>query len=120
MNASAFRRAEAIENLESYSRIIVVHLALVTLFPENPAKDHWDAELNAFKKTLKRYDKAKKRDHNFTRQIIIETLGDECIDYDAKDAILIAVEGHGVKAPDNPDWNIINKAIESFADSIME
>ncbi len=48
-----------------------------------------------------RYDKDKKRKHNFRTSLIIEILEDEIIDNEGRDAILIAIEGHGVQAPEN-------------------
>lgn len=120
MNSAAFRRAEALESLESYARIIVVHLALLSWFPHKGAKNHWQTEINAFIKILRRYDSAKKRAHNFTQYLIIETLEDEIIDNNSKDAILIAVEGHGVKIPDEPDFELLSKAIKNFAEKVLK
>jgi hypothetical protein len=119
MNSASFRRAEALENLESYARVIVIHLALTEWFPGHDAQKHWQAELNAFVKTLRRYDNAKKRAHNFTIDLIKETLEDEIIDNSSRDAVLIAVEGHGVMAPDRPDFNAVANAIEAFAQRIL-
>jgi hypothetical protein len=119
MNAAAFRRAEAIENLESYARVIVVHLALVNWYPNNEAKKHWEIELKAFMRTLKRYDKGKKRPHNFKVELICETLEDEFIDNNGKDAILIAVEGHGILAPETPDFELLSKAVKDFAKEVV-
>lgn len=120
MNYAAFRRAEALESLESYARIIVVHLALLSWYPKNDAKQHWQAEINAFIKTLRRYDNAKKRAHNFNVELITEVLEDEIADNSARDAILIAVEGHGVMAPDEPDFVSVSSAINQFARKILE
>ena len=119
MNAAAFRRAEALENLENYARIIVVHLVLTSWFPANSAAKHWQAELNAFIKTLKRYDKAKKRAHNFSHDLIKETLEDEIFDNSSRDAILIAAEGHGIILPDEPDFSLIHTAIDDFAKKVL-
>lgn len=119
MNAAAFRRAEAIENLESYARVIVVHLALLNWFPENDAKAHWQAEIDAFMRTLRRYDKGKKRPHNFGIELICETLEDEFMDNEGKDTILIAVEGHGVLAPERPDFALLSKAVKEFAKRVL-
>jgi|SRR5579871_2496631 len=119
MNSAAFRRAEAIENLENYARVIVIHLALLTWFPSNDAKLHWQAELNAFLRTLRRYDKAKKRPHNFTMDLIREILEDEFIDNESKDTILIGIEGHGVLAPEKPDWKLLSDAVKNFAHSVV-
>ena len=119
MNSAAFRRAEALENLESYARVIVIHLALLVWFPDNSATKHWQAEIDAFLKTLRRYDNAKKRAHNFSHDVIVETLEDEIIDNNSRDAILIAVEGHGVMAPENPDFKAVSVAISNFADGII-
>lgn len=120
MNSAAFRRAEALENLENYARVIVIHLALMEWFPKNDATAHWQAALNAFTKTLRRYDNAKKRAHNFSIDLIKETLEDEIIDNSSRDAVLIAVEGHGVIAPEKPDFQAVSKAIEVFAKRILE
>jgi hypothetical protein len=120
LNSAAFRRAEALECLESYARIIVVHLALLAWFPNNKAQQHWQAEINAFIKTLRRYDNAKKRAHNFTTQLITEALEDEISDNSARDAILITVEGHGMSIPDYPDFAAVSSAINQFAGKILE
>jgi|GEM_PF-2150045 len=119
MNSAAFRRAEALENLESYARVIVIHLALMEWFPKHDANQHWQSELNAFIKTLRRYDNAKKRPHNFSIDLIKETLEDEIIDNSSRDAVLIAVEGHGVLAPDKPDFQAVSRSIEEFARKIL-
>ena len=92
---------------------------LTTWFPDNDANAHWQAEINAFIKTLRRYDNAMKRAHNFTQQLIEETLEDEIIDNESKDTILIAVEGHGVHAPERPDFEAVSKAISEFAKRIL-
>jgi hypothetical protein len=69
---------------------------------------------------LRRYDNAKKRAHNFSVDLIKETLEDEIIDNSSRDAILIAVEGHGVMAPDKPNFLAVSKAIEEFAKKVIE
>ena len=120
MNSAAFRRAEALESLESYARVIVIHLALMEWFPQHEARQHWQSELNAFIKTLRRYDNAKKRAHNFSTELITEALEDEIIDNSSRDAVLIAVEGHGLMAPDNPNFQVVSKAIKEFAKRILE
>ena len=45
MNSVAFRRAEALENLESYARVIAIYLASMEWFPEHDATAYWQAEL---------------------------------------------------------------------------
>jgi|SRR5580658_9978704 hypothetical protein len=114
-----FKRAEAIENLESYARVIVVHLALLAWFPGNNAKNHWQAEINAFIKTLRRYDKGEKRPHNFSVELISEILEDEFLKNDDQDAILIGIEGHGVLAPERPDFKLLAQSVKDFAEQVI-
>lgn len=119
MNSAAFRRGEAFSRLDSYAPVIVEHLALITWFPEHSARKHWNAEILAFQKTLKRYDNAKKREHNFRVEDIIEALEDCIADGDDKDSILIGIEGHDVTAPDNPNWFLLQVKFKEFAELIV-
>ena len=80
MNA-AFHRSDAVETLEDLSLIILIHLALIETFPKDRACAHWQGEINAFAKTLKRYDNGKKGRHNYVdenyvTQILCEMLDD--------------------------------------------
>ena len=120
MNAAAFGRGEAITKLENYAQVIVEHLALLAWYPDNPAKTHWEVEVRAFRTTLKRYDKGKKRAHNFAVDDIVETLEEQYLDNDGKDGVLIAIEGHGVQAPREPDWSLVDQAVRSFAESVVK
>ena len=118
MNA-AFRRGEAITRLENYACVILEHLALATWFPEHSARNHWDIELKAFNIGLTRYNKGKGRKPNYTTTIIVDTLTDFIETNDEKDYLLVDIESHGVKAPENPDWKALKHAINSFAEDVV-
>lgn len=117
---TAFRRGDAITRLENYASVIVEHLALVSWFPNHSAHKHWQAEIRGFLGALKRYDTAKSGRHNFTREIVIVTLMDIVQTEDERDYVLIGVESHGGKAPSEPDWDSVYKAIENFASQLVE
>ena len=119
MNAAAFQKSEALQRLENYSSVVVEHLALLTWFGDSSASSHWQVEINAFVKTLRRYDKGKKRKHNFKTDDIIDALMDQVHTNDDKDAVLIGIEGHGVKAPEDPAWEDLYKAFEEFAQKVL-
>lgn len=89
MNAT-FRRGEALTRLENYAHVIVEHLALVVWYSDSPAKNHWDIELDA----------------------LIDTNED-------RDYVLIGIESHGVKAPEQPNWEQLIKSFSSFAKQVL-
>ena len=118
MNA-AFRRGEAVTRLENYACVILEHLALVTWFPDNSAKNHWDVELKAFKKALIRYNSSKGKKPNYTTALIVDTLSDFYETNDDKDYLLVDIESHGVKAPEDPDWKSFDQAVANFAKGVV-
>ena len=119
MNAT-FHRGEAISKLENYATVIVEHLALITWFFDNGAVKHWQIEISAFITTLQRYDHAKKRNHNFKQEDIVEILQDQISTNEDKESILIGIEGHGVKAPLKPDWGKLEETFTNFAKRVLE
>ena len=42
-------------------------------------------------------------------------LGKDC----SRDAVLIAVEGHGVMAPERPDFDAVSRAIRKFSERVL-
>ncbi|HXW53995.1 MAG TPA: hypothetical protein VEL47_07810 [Myxococcota bacterium] len=120
MNAAAFRRGEAITRLENYAPVIVEHLALVTWYPNHSPAKHWQSELDAFTKALTRYNTGKGNKHNFTAEIIVETLMDVLSTNEERDYVLIGVESHGVVIPDQPDWDGLDKKLREFALNVVK
>lgn len=118
---NAFSRKDAIGSLESYSAVIVLHLALITFFPDNRAHQHWNAELDGFRKILHRFDKAKKKSrHNYNEQLITDVLNEEFLDHHDKDILATALEAKGLPIDvDSVDWKSLESAAENFAKSIM-
>ncbi len=119
MNAAAFRRGEAITRLENYATVIVEHLALTAWYPGHPAFPHWQAELNAFCTTMRRFNTAKKSKGNYTFEIIVDALMEILMSNEDKDYLLIGVESHGVVLAPEPDWTELNKSIENFANKVL-
>jgi hypothetical protein len=123
MNA-AFRRGEAITRLESYSEVIVLHLTLVTLFPESRDVAHWDAELDAFRGLLRRYDKSKtKSGHNFSSEdverALLEVLeGNRGKDYIIQD--IMGVKKGMIIDYTQVDWSGVEKSISLFSKSLFQ
>lgn len=118
MNAAFYRR-DAVLKLEAYATVIVEHLALITWFPQHSAASHWNTELRAFTTTLRRLNRGKKSSTNLNKDFIEAALRDEIEGNDTQDLLLVAIEGHGVKAPSQPDWNALEQVIEKFAQEIM-
>ena len=94
-------------------------LALITWFPKNPASKHWQAEIDAFYKSLDRYNSGKGNKNNFTQHIIVDTLMDAIRTREEQEYLLIGVESHGVSLPESPDWSELKKGIDVFAKRIM-
>ncbi len=122
MNA-AFRRGEAITRLESYSEVIVLHLTLITLFPDSRDLTHWTAELEAFAGVLRRYDKAKtKAKHNFSPEDVERALLDVLEGNRGKDYIIQDVMGvkKGIVLDyTQVDWGKVEKAITLFSKNLF-
>jgi len=118
MNA-AFRRSEALARLENLAYVIVEHLALITWYSNNSVCTHWQAELKAFSNAMKRYDAGKGAKHNFTKELIVETLKETIDTQDDKDFMLIEIESHGVGPIEDPDWLSLQETFEKFADQII-
>ena len=116
MNARS--RSEAIEGLENLSFIIAIHLVLTSSFPAHDAVDHWNSEIDGFIKTLRRFDKGKKRKHNFNKELIcdvlLELLEDSKIQDDIED--YIAAKGLAV---DTLDFEAAKIQVESFATGVL-
>ncbi len=120
MNAAVFRRGEAITRLENYAHVIVEHLALVTWYPRNSATKRWKNEINAFLKSLERYNTAKGKKNNFTTHLTVDALRDTIATNEEKDYLLIGVESHGVKLPKEPDCKILDNSIKDFAKHLLK
>lgn len=119
MNA-AFRRSEALERLENFAEVVVEHLALVTWFPTHRAKNHWNAEIQAFLKRLRKFDNGKDSRKNFTEFLIVDALNSILDTNQSRDYLIVSVESHGVVAPEDPDWESLKKAVVIFAKQVME
>ena len=123
MNA-AFRRGEAITRLESYSEVIVLHLTLVTLFPDSQDVTHWNAELDAFKGLLRRYDNSKtKSGHNFSPEDVERALLDVLEGNRGKDYIIqdvMGVKKGMIVDYTQVDWGSVEKSISAFSQSLFK
>ncbi len=112
---AAFKRSEALDTLESYSFTIVLHLALCSFFPHDRSFKHWQAELKAFKTACQRYSKGKKGRKNLTPALVADTLEDLIAFDDDQEKILNVIIGKGLSLPEDTDWSLVKKAIQSFA-----
>lgn len=119
MHAAAFRKSEATLRLENYAPVIVEHLALVTWYPDSRANKHWEIELEAFCAALSRYKKGKKSRQNFDHKDIVDELEAAIELNDDKDHLLLAIQSHGEKPPNNPNWDELKAAISQFADQVL-
>ena len=52
--------------------------------------------------------------------LICSALRDEINGNDTQDLLLVAIEGYDVTAPEKPDWKILEKAMDQFAQDIMK
>ncbi len=116
MNARS--RSEAIEALENLSFIIVVHLALVTFFSSHQAVRHWQSELDGFVSALRRYDKGKKRKHNFNKDLICDALLELLEDRKIQDDIEDFIASKGLPV-DDLDFEAVKPLVVPFAESIL-
>ncbi len=114
MNA-AFRRSEALVTLENYAPTIVAHLALLQFFPDHTACNHWCAELATFEKVIRRYNKGKKGSSNLNPDMIQKSLEDEMFCADDEERIESYIHAKGLPLSEDPDWNLVRKAIHEFA-----
>ncbi len=48
-----FQRGHAVTALEELPLIVAIHCVLVSSYADNLARQHWQAELDGFKRTLK-------------------------------------------------------------------
>lgn len=122
MNA-AFGRGKAIVRLEHYADVIVLHLTLLTCFPESQDVSHSQKEIKAFQGTIRRYDNAKgSRKHNFKKEDIIESLLEvietgEGRDYIASDIMGrkkgLAIDVHDIA------WDKVRESIAEFAKNVL-
>lgn len=116
MNARS--RSEAMEALENLSFIIVVHLTLVAHFSSHQALKHWQGELDGFVSALRRYDKGKKRKHNFNKEIICDTLMELLEDRKIQDDIEDFIAAKGLPI-DDLNFDTVKPFVGPFADSIL-
>lgn len=118
MLAQAFKRGDAFNRLESYAPVIVEHLALVSWYPDTQAVNHWNVEIDAYMKILRRYNNGKKKSDNFDVEDIVRELKSHIEYNEEKDYLLIAMKGHGQPDLDNPDWDALEKATQAFAERV--
>ncbi len=119
MNA-AFRRTDAMETLESFAPIVVLHVALLTCFPHSRDRKHWMKELEAFRKTYSRYNNGKRGRSNFNRELIGDSLEDVVYDFEGKERIVNAILAKGLSLEfEDVNWDDVRKGIDEFSRSVF-
>lgn len=120
MNA-AFYRSDAIDTLEDISFVLLVHLTLLAHFPKDLSVKHWKAEVNAFVKTLQRYNKGKKGrlnyvDPSFITKILQQKLDDE----DEKERIETHIHSKGYDTSKlDLDWKLVKSLVAKEASRVF-
>lgn len=72
LNEAAYRRAKARRDVESLEGHVTLHLALVHLFPDNPARTPWLVELSAAIAKMRRLSRGKKGIVTLDRDFLID------------------------------------------------
>ena len=121
MNA-AFRKGEAITKLENYAEIIVLQLTLLVCYPQAQEIQHWNAELEAFKGILRRYNNSKTKKDNFKKEDILDALSSVIEtnagkDYVAND-IMGARKGYAIDY-NEIDWSKVEASMQEFAKDVL-
>ena len=120
MNA-AFYRSDAIDTLEEISFVLLVHLSLLVVFPKDRAGNHWKAEVDAFVKTLQRYNKGKKGRLNYVdARFVIKILHEKLDDEDERQRIETHIRSKGYDIEDRSiDWKKVKASVSKEAQRIF-
>ena len=121
MPAVAFHRSDAMDTLEDLVYILMVHLRLLSKFPEDGAAKHWQREENAFGTTLSRYNRGKKGRYNYVSPVFIESIIHEKLkdpDEQKRIEMHIASKGYEVSV-EEIDWENVKQKASAFAKTIF-
>jgi hypothetical protein len=115
---NAFHRGHAVTALEELALIIAIHCVLVSSYPNSSARQHWEAELDGFRKTLRRLNRGKKGKQNFTLDLLTEVISDHVKDIEERETIEAHIVGKDLDI-DAIDWNAAEARVNAFCADVL-